>query len=72
MDNEKICSFCEELKLSRYIASHRRSKQKYAEKYTASFEMEEYCNGECTGSIKHCGYELNFCPECGKALSDSK
>lgn len=72
MNNDERCPFCYELKRTKENDAYYRQDERYTEKYTAAFVAEKYFEGEPSGNTKHCGYELNFCPACGKALSGSK
>lgn len=67
------CKFCEFLSqlidLKEYYQS-RRPTPGYVDVYTVALVDKSYYNGECTGSASYGGYELNFCPTCGKPIKE--
>lgn len=72
LEKDTECPFCNELKQTKEYAEYYRQDERYTEEYTAAFVAEKYFEGEFSGNAKHCGYELNFCPTCGKALTAGK
>lgn len=63
------CSFCEQLKSCKEIEKSN-NRPGYKTKYEAALVQETYYKRNIVGSLKLCGYKLNFCPECGVNLEE--
>lgn len=71
---ETKCPFCDWLAKiiddeKWYRENHpRRNQEAYEHKYTVALVSENYYEGTYTGEASYHGYELNFCPVCGKVV----
>lgn len=72
---EEECPFCKQLAcvkdVHEYYRNHsngRRRSEDYSNKYTVALVSESYYMDTYTGETKYCGYELNYCPTCGKPI----
>lgn len=66
------CSFCESLRYSRqYEAKDDRLRTRYMAKYVQITyrDLDRIGKWEIAGEITSRKYPLNFCPECGKAVT---
>lgn len=76
MNEEKVCRFCEQFKRSKAKETHfkemfpRPNQEDYKTEFTVTLEIDRYHKGIITGGIALHGYELNFCPTCGKPLKE--
>lgn len=71
----KPCPFCEAFGMSKRLDEQTEIVDNdFSHKYTAALVSETYYKGNLRGQSKHCGYELRYCPSCGKSLqvSDNK
>ncbi len=74
MSKKKDCPFCRELKNFKELAVCRNDKYRNGWE-TAIVQKSYYKSSEgeiCTGKATYYGYELNFCPTCGKSLLEEK
>lgn len=72
------CPFCDWLAkiidYEKYYREHspRRNQEAYECRYTVALVSESYYEGNYTGQSSYYGYELNFCPVCGKPIENEK
>lgn len=67
MPNE--CNFCKELKNLKDNAPRLLG---YKAEYKAVIERTSYLLGDPYETKSYGGYELNFCPSCGRALKENE
>ena len=70
-----MCKFCESLKVTKRINRYNNKDKKFKFKYSVAMVTRTFVKGRygCSGrtvDYRHlgCGYELNYCPECGVKL----
>ena len=71
---ETVCPFCDQL--AKIIDDEkwyrenrpRRNQEEYECKYTVALVSENYYEGNYTGKVSYPGYDLKFCPMCGKTI----
>ena len=65
------CSFCAALaKQKETCEYYRRPSDTSVSEYTAALVHRSYCDDYPSGQTTHYGFRLNFCPVCGKELSE--
>ena len=65
------CDFCKSLKRCKEDTEYyRRETDKSTTEYTAALVSRNYLDGYPIGQFTHYGFQLNFCPVCGKKMDE--
>ena len=65
------CSFCAALANQKETCEYyRRPSDTFVSEYTAALVLRSYYDDYPSGQTTHYGFRLNFCPVCGRELSE--
>ena len=69
---KKFCPFCKFFdSLKERNEAFEKPNNDYTVKYSVALVQEIYYRGDFTGCARYDNYTLNFCPTCGKSLTEA-